>query len=105
MGPSASNQGSWVTRASDGDAGDVEIIDEEEETPAAAVAVVEEGLNVPAAAISIAVGLLIKFVVPCPAPLDPQVRVGTPGGCHTGYDTYYIHACRCRQLNVFKNVF
>ena len=76
-----------VVRASDDDgdgvgdgvgadaAGDVEIADEEDKPAgagAAAADVVEEGLNVPAAVASIAVGLAIKYLVPCPAPLDPQ---------------------------------
>ena len=72
-------------RASGGDGdGDGEMIpdDEEEETnnkpvpvpaaAAAAVAVEEGGLNVPAAAASIAVGLAVKYLVPCPAALDAQ---------------------------------
>lgn len=53
-----------------GDAGDVGIADEEDTTAVPAVA--EAGLNVPAAVASIAVGLAIKFLVPCPAPLDPR---------------------------------
>ena len=66
-----------AVRASEGDgdgdgadaAGDVEIADEEDKPAAVAV---EEGLNVPAAVASIAVGLAIKYLVPCPAPLEPQ---------------------------------
>jgi len=85
LGSSSTKPANAPARGSGSDDPSVEVVEVGEEgdegkqseevvtsTTAATAVVNDEGLNLPAAAISIAMGLVIKYLVPCPVPLDPQ---------------------------------